>query len=92
MASSKILSRTQALEPAARRRAAGQTIVFANGAFDLPHVGQTRYLQAARALGQWLLVGVNLDRSVAASKGPNRRSFPKRDGRSSSPLWRGSTR
>ncbi len=68
MASSKTLSRAQALLAAARRRAAGQTIVFANGAFDLLHVGHARYLQAARALGHWLLVGVNSDRSVAANR------------------------
>jgi rfaE bifunctional protein nucleotidyltransferase chain/domain len=77
MASSKILSRAQALEAAARRRAEGQTIVFANGAFDLLHVGHARYLQAARALGEWLLVGVNSDRSVAASKGPSRPVVPE---------------
>ncbi|HTO87492.1 MAG TPA: adenylyltransferase/cytidyltransferase family protein [Thermoanaerobaculia bacterium] len=77
MASSKILSHAQALEAAARRRAAGHTIVFANGAFDLLHVGHARYLQAARALGDWLLVGVNSDRSVAASKGPNRPIVPE---------------
>jgi D-glycero-beta-D-manno-heptose 1-phosphate adenylyltransferase len=79
MASSKILSRAEALQAAARRRAAGQTIVFANGAFDLLHVGHARYLQAARTLGHWLLVGVNSDRSVAAGKGPNRPIVPEEE-------------
>jgi rfaE bifunctional protein nucleotidyltransferase chain/domain len=55
-----------------RRRAAGQTIVFTNGVFDLLHVGHLRYLQHARELGDALLVGVNSDRSVRTIKGPAR--------------------
>ncbi len=55
-----------------RLRAAGQTIVFTNGVFDLLHVGHLRYLQHARALGDALLVGVNSDRSVRTIKGPDR--------------------
>jgi D-beta-D-heptose 7-phosphate kinase/D-beta-D-heptose 1-phosphate adenosyltransferase len=55
-----------------RRRAAGQTIVFTNGVFDLLHVGHLRYLQHARGLGDALLVGVNSDRSVRTIKGPAR--------------------
>jgi D-glycero-beta-D-manno-heptose 1-phosphate adenylyltransferase len=55
-----------------RLRAAGQTIVFTNGVFDLLHPGHVRYLQQARALGDALVVGVNSDRSVRAIKGPSR--------------------
>ena len=55
-----------------RLRAAGQTIVFTNGVFDLLHVGHLRYLQHARGLGDALLVGVNSDRSVRTIKGPAR--------------------
>src|SRR5450759_2408939 len=55
-----------------RLRAAGQTIVFTNGVFDLLHVGHLRYLQHARALGDALLVGVISDRSVRTIKGPDR--------------------
>ena len=67
------------LEAAARERAAGRRIVFANGAFDLLHVGHVRYLEAARACGDWLVVGVNSDRSVAAAKGPGRPILPERE-------------
>ena len=55
-----------------RLRAAGRTIVFTNGVFDLLHVGHLRYLQHARGLGDALIVGVNSDRSVRLIKGPNR--------------------
>lgn len=79
MTSSKILPLTRLLEAADRQRAAGRRIVFANGAFDLLHVGHVRYLEAARAEGDWLAVGVNSDRSVAASKGPGRPILPERE-------------
>jgi D-glycero-beta-D-manno-heptose 1-phosphate adenylyltransferase len=55
---------------AARRE--GKTIAFANGCFDLLHVGHTRYLQAARAEGDLLVVGVNSDASVRRLKGEGR--------------------
>ena len=60
----------------ARLRAAGRTIVFTNGVFDLIHVGHLRYLQQARALGDALIVGLNSDRSVRAIKGPSRPITP----------------
>ena len=47
-------------------------MVFTNGAFDLLHVGHVRYLQAARALGDRLIVGLNSDSSVRTYKGPTR--------------------
>ncbi|MBV9657164.1 MAG: adenylyltransferase/cytidyltransferase family protein [Verrucomicrobia bacterium] len=49
-----------------------QRLVFTNGCFDLLHVGHVRYLQAARALGDALAVGLNGDASVRALKGPGR--------------------
>ena len=52
--------------------ALGGKLVFTNGCFDLLHVGHVRYLQAARALGDALLVAVNGDASVRALKGPTR--------------------
>ena len=55
-----------------RLRAAGKTIVFTNGVFDLLHPGHLRYLQHARTLGDALIVGVNSDRSVRVNKGPGR--------------------
>jgi D-glycero-beta-D-manno-heptose 1-phosphate adenylyltransferase len=77
MTVSKILSREALLEAAARQRAAGKTIVFANGAFDLLHVGHVRYLQAAAREGDWLVVGINSDRSVRALKGDGRPVLPE---------------
>ncbi|HKF44874.1 MAG TPA: D-glycero-beta-D-manno-heptose 1-phosphate adenylyltransferase [Thermoanaerobaculia bacterium] len=74
---SKILSREELLEAAKRQGAAGRSIVFANGAFDLLHVGHVRYLEAARREGDWLVVGVNSDRSVRASKGDGRPILPE---------------
>jgi rfaE bifunctional protein nucleotidyltransferase chain/domain len=53
-------------------RADGKRVVFTNGVFDILHVGHVRYLQAARALGDALLVGVNSDASVRRLKGPAR--------------------
>src|ERR1700751_3005651 len=53
-------------------RDAGKKLVATNGCFDLLHVGHVRYLQAARALGDFLAVGVNGARSVHELKGSGR--------------------
>jgi rfaE bifunctional protein nucleotidyltransferase chain/domain len=53
-------------------RARGQKLVVTNGCFDLLHRGHVNYLQAARNLGDVLLVGVNSDDSVRGIKGPDR--------------------
>jgi len=53
-------------------RAAGKNLVATNGCFDLLHVGHVRYLQAARSLGDALVVGVNGDQSARQLKGPGR--------------------
>jgi D-beta-D-heptose 7-phosphate kinase/D-beta-D-heptose 1-phosphate adenosyltransferase len=58
-------------------RARGGTVVFTNGVFDLLHPGHVRYLEAARACGDALIVGVNSDRSVRANKGPSRPIVPE---------------
>ena len=58
-------------------RASGKSIVFTNGVYDLLHPGHVRYLQAARALGDALVVGVNSDRSVRTNKGPSRPINPE---------------
>jgi D-beta-D-heptose 7-phosphate kinase/D-beta-D-heptose 1-phosphate adenosyltransferase len=50
----------------------GKKIVFTNGCFDILHPGHTRYLYSARALGDYLVVAVNSDRSTRAIKGPGR--------------------
>jgi rfaE bifunctional protein nucleotidyltransferase chain/domain len=57
-------------------RAAGLVTVLANGAFDLLHVGHLRYLEAARELGDRLVVAVNSDASVRSYKGPGRPVLP----------------
>lgn len=58
-------------------RAAGRRIVFTNGVFDLLHPGHVRYLQAARAQGDLLIVGLNSDASVRRNKGPERPINPE---------------
>jgi len=59
------------------RRAKGKKIVFTNGCFDLIHIGHTQYLQAARELGDLLVVGVNSDASVRRlNKGGGRPIVP----------------
>lgn len=54
------------------RRSQGDRIVFTNGCFDLLHVGHVKYLQAARKLGDLLVLGLNSDASIRRLKGPNR--------------------
>jgi rfaE bifunctional protein nucleotidyltransferase chain/domain len=63
-------------EKVAERKAAGQRIAFANGHFDILHVGHLRYLAAAKAEGDILVVGINSDESVARLKGPDRPIVP----------------
>ena len=65
-------TRSDAVALVSRLRAAGKTIVFTNGVFDLLHVGHLRYLRQARALGDALIVGLNSDRSVRQIKGADR--------------------
>jgi D-beta-D-heptose 7-phosphate kinase/D-beta-D-heptose 1-phosphate adenosyltransferase len=62
---------------AAGHREAGRRVVFTNGVFDLLHPGHVRYLQAARAEGDVLIVGINSDRSVGAIKGTDRPITPE---------------
>ena len=64
----KVLSQAELVQELNLKRQAGARIVFTNGCFDLLHVGHTRYLQAARELGEVLVVGVNTDRSVRGLK------------------------
>ena len=69
---SKIIPLEQLQRHTAEIRAAGKTLVATNGCFDILHVGHVRYLQAARALGDYLLVGVNGDASTRELKGAGR--------------------
>jgi D-beta-D-heptose 7-phosphate kinase/D-beta-D-heptose 1-phosphate adenosyltransferase len=68
--------------PAAARRCdaarrAGRSIVFTNGVFDMLHIGHVRLLQAARALGGFLVVGINSDESARRLKGRSRPVLPQ---------------
>jgi len=74
-----IVSEAELVEAVARDRAAGRTISFANGCFDLLHVGHVRYLQGAAAEADRLIVAVNGDESVRALKGSGRPILPAAD-------------
>jgi len=63
----------------AAEKARGKTIVLANGCFDLFHVGHIRYLRAARAKGDVLVVAINSDSSVRKLKGKGRPILPQRE-------------
>jgi rfaE bifunctional protein nucleotidyltransferase chain/domain len=73
-----VVSRDQLVARVAQDRRDGLTIAFANGIFDLLHVGHVRYLQGAAAEADRLIVGVNGD-AVAAAKGPGRPIMPAAD-------------
>jgi rfaE bifunctional protein nucleotidyltransferase chain/domain len=68
----KIVTADEARAIARKIREGGRKLVFTNGCFDLLHVGHVRYLAAARALGDALLVAINGDESVHALKGEGR--------------------
>lgn len=72
-----ILSESDLVAALATQRAAGRTIAFANGVFDILHVGHVRYLQDAAAVADVLVVAVNGDRSVRNLKGPGRPVMPE---------------
>lgn len=68
----KIMTRADIAAIAKNLKAAGKNTVFTNGCFDILHAGHVRYLAAARALGDCLIVGLNSDQSVSNLKGPTR--------------------
>lgn len=68
----RVLSRDALVAEIDAERRAGRSIAFANGCFDLLHVGHVRYLRAAADEADVLVVGINDDRSVADLKGPGR--------------------
>jgi D-beta-D-heptose 7-phosphate kinase/D-beta-D-heptose 1-phosphate adenosyltransferase len=72
----KILTMSALSAALSARRARGERLVFTNGCFDLLHIGHTRYLQEARALGDCLIVGVNSDASVRTIKSDGRPIVP----------------
>ena len=72
-----ILSESDLAKTIARDRAEGRTVAFANGVFDVLHVGHIRYLQAAAGIADRLVVAVNGDESVRALKGEGRPFMPE---------------
>jgi len=72
----KIFTRQQLNRQVQEWRAAGDSIVLANGCFDLLHVGHIRYLHAAKELGGRLIVAINSDESARALKGDGRPLIP----------------
>jgi len=74
-----IVHREELLAHLAPLRAAGRTIVFTNGCFDILHRGHVELLAAARRLGDVLVVGLNSDDSVRRLKGPHRPINPEAD-------------
>lgn len=72
-----VLAERELVERLAADRAAGRTVAFANGGFDLLHVGHVRYLEAAKQEADVLVVAVNSDTSVRAAKGEGRPVLPE---------------
>jgi D-glycero-beta-D-manno-heptose 1-phosphate adenylyltransferase len=68
----KVLPRAELATLVQHRQQAGERAVFTNGCFDLLHLGHIRYLQDARHLGDFLILGLNSDESVRRLKGPTR--------------------
>ena len=77
-ARNRILGRRELAAAVARWRRAGRRVVFTSGCYDLLHVGHVRSFEAARALGDALVVGVNRDARVRELKGPGRPVVPER--------------
>ena len=73
----KIIGRHELAAEVQRRQQAGEHGVFTNGCFDLLHLGHVRYLQEARALGDFLIVGLNNDAGVRSLKGAGRPLVPE---------------
>ena len=74
----KVTSTERLLPILHQARERKQRVVFTNGCFDLLHIGHTRYLRAARALGDLLVVGVNSDKSIRVlEKAPDRPIVPE---------------
>src|SRR5437016_1910397 len=74
---SRILDRECLIERINTARSKGACIVLANGCFDVLHVGHVRYLDAAKALGDLLIVGINSDEQARRLKGPGRPVLPQ---------------
>lgn len=72
-------SREELVRARAEWKAAGKTVVFTNGCYDLLHPGHIRLLEKARSLGDILILALNSDDSVRRLKGPSRPLIPERE-------------
>ena len=77
--SAPILSIENLVDRVADERGRGSVIILANGCFDLIHVGHIRYLAGAKALGDYLIVGINSDEQARKLKGERRPFIPESD-------------
>ena len=74
---SQLYTRAALVHARAQWRAAGKTVVFTNGCYDILHPGHVRLLEQARSLGDILILALNTDASVARLKGPTRPLIPE---------------
>jgi rfaE bifunctional protein nucleotidyltransferase chain/domain len=84
----RVVSLAEAAEFRKQLRDDGRRVVATNGCFDLLHVGHLRYLLQARALGDFLWVGINGDGSVRELKGPGRPLVPEEERAELLAAWR----
>lgn len=77
MAISRVVNRDDLVREIVEARTVGKRIVFANGCFDILHAGHVRYLEAAKALGDMLIVAVNSDEQARRLKGEGRPLLPQ---------------
>ncbi len=73
----RIVDRSELIKIAQTERTNGKRIVFANGCFDVLHVGHVRYLESAKTLGDLLIVGINSDAQTRRLKGKGRPLIPQ---------------
>ena len=75
----RIFARDELIQKVAEARGSGSPIILTNGCFDLVHVGHVRYLEGAKALGGFLIVGINSDMQVRRLKGQGRPRIPENE-------------
>ena len=73
----RVVDRRTLIERVRDARDRGMTVVLANGCFDVLHAGHVRYLDAAKSIGDMLVVGINSDEQVATLKGAGRPLMPE---------------
>ena len=73
----RVVDRKTLIDRVSDARDRGMTVVLANGCFDVLHAGHVRYLEAAKSIGDMLVVGINSDEQVATLKGAGRPLLPE---------------